>query len=175
MKKGLESIRDPLRREYLSLVLREVEREFGESLVSFAVYGSVARGDEKKESDTDVLLVLDVDLGYGERCRRLGRVLARAYESGVGRRLVEEGYNPFVEFYPLDPEEASAFRPIYLDMVEDAVVLLDRGGFLERILKKVSKLLERLGSRRVRTGEGEWFWILKPGVELGEEVSYELE
>ena len=76
---------------------------------------------------------------------------------------------------PLSVEEASVFRPVYVDMVEDAVVLLDRGGFLERILKKVSKLLERLGSRRVRTGEGEWFWILKPGVELGEEVSYELE
>ncbi|RLE69713.1 MAG: hypothetical protein DRJ43_03590 [Thermoprotei archaeon] len=97
MKRGLENIRDPLRRKYISLVLRGTEEEFGDSLISFAVYGSVARGDEERGSDTDVLLVLDVKLGYGERCRRLGRVLSRVYKSEVARELAEEGYNLFVE------------------------------------------------------------------------------
>jgi len=175
MKRGLESIRDPLRREYLALVLREVEREFGDSLVSFVVYGSVARGDESRGSDTDVLLVLDTDAGYGERCRRLGRVLARVYESELAGRLAGMGYNLFVEFYPLSREEASVFRPVYLDMVEDAVLVLDRGGFFEGVLERVAALLRRLGSRRVRVGEGAWFWILKPDLRLGEEVRYELE
>jgi len=174
MRRGLGSIRDPLRREYLALVLREVAEEFGDSLVSFVVYGSVARGDAGRESDTDVLLVLDTDAGYGERCRRLGRVLARVYASEEAGRLAEMGYNLFVEFYPLSVEEASVFRPVYVDMVEDAVLLLDRGGFFEGVLARVAELLRRLGSRRVWVGEGEWFWVLKPGVRPGEEVSYEL-
>ena len=175
MRRGLEGIKDPLRREYLALVLKEVKREFGDSLVSFVVYGSVARGDGDRDSDTDVLLVLDTDAGYGERCRRLGRALARVYASEEAGRLAERGYNLFVEFYPLSREEASVFRPVYLDMVEDAVLLLDRGGFFEGVLGRVEELLRRLGSRRIWIGEREWFWILKPGVRLGEEVSYELE
>jgi len=174
MRRGLGSIRDPLRREYLALVLREVAEEFGDSLVSFVVYGSVARGDASRESDTDVLLILDTDAEYGERCRRLGRVLARVYASEEAGRLAEMGYNLFVEFYPLSVEEASVFRPVYVDMVEDAVLLLDRGGFFEGVLARVAELLRRLGSRRVWVGEGEWFWVLKPGVRPGEEVSYEL-
>jgi len=173
MKKGLEKIKDINRQRYLKLVLREVMQELGESLVSFVVYGSVARGDEHKSSDTDVLLILDSNETYSERCKRLAIVLTRVYNHKLTLELIERGYNVFIEFYPLNLEEALEFRPIYLDMVEDAVILYDKGVF-EELMLRLSNLLSRLGSKRIWIGEKSWFWELKPGIEFGEVVNYEL-
>ncbi|RLF16777.1 MAG: nucleotidyltransferase domain-containing protein [Thermoprotei archaeon] len=175
MRRGLKCISDPNRRKYLALVLNEIKSEFRNSLVSCVLYGSVARGDDDKHSDIDLLLVLDTDMSYGERCTMLGRVLTRVYKTDLAQRLLEMGYNIFVEFYPLNITEASVFRPIYLDMIHDAVILYDRNNFFEKVLNRVSKLLKKLGSKRIWLGEKEWIWVIKPDICFGEEVSYELE
>ena len=114
MKKGFENIRDVNRREYLKLVLEEVRKEFGVSLISFIVYGSVARGDDDKLSDVDVLLILDTSESYSERCSRLAKILTKIYAHKLTLKLIEEGYNVFIEFYPLSLNEALNFRPIYV-------------------------------------------------------------
>jgi|GEM_PF-4736766 predicted nucleotidyltransferase len=54
---GLEAIRDLDRRRLLKELLTILEGFFGEDLVSVVVFGSVARGDAKPGSDTDVLVV----------------------------------------------------------------------------------------------------------------------
>ncbi|MBI4715493.1 MAG: hypothetical protein HY760_06120 [Nitrospirae bacterium] len=65
------------------------------------------------------------------------------------------------------PEEALKGSPLFLDMVEDARILLDKGGFLADILAALRSRLAALGSRRVWRGNA-WYWILKPDLKPGE-------
>ncbi len=168
-----EKIKDPNRLRYLKLVFDEVLKKFNDDLVSFVIYGSVARGDDDKLSDTDVLLILNTSEPYSERCRKLATLMAQIYRRDLTIRLIEMGYNVFIEFYPLSVEEALQFRPIYLDMVDDALVLYDRNEFFKKLMASMSNLLQKLGSQKVRLGRKSWFWMLKPNVTIGEVIEYE--
>ncbi|MEM1909276.1 MAG: nucleotidyltransferase domain-containing protein, partial [Thermofilaceae archaeon] len=87
--------------------------------------------------------------------------------------LIEEaeklGYT--IEFSPIlkTPEEAARGSPLYLDMVEDAVILYDKGGFFQGILKRLAKRLEALGAERVKYGKL-WYWRLKRDYRFGEVI-----
>jgi hypothetical protein len=63
-------------------------------------------------------------------------------------------------------EEGLHRAPLYLDMVEDGVLLLDRDGFFAAVLDG----LRQLGSRRVVLPDGSWYWILKSDYRFGEEI-----
>jgi len=52
----MRSIQSPYK-ELLDDLLAGLTEEFGENLVSLAVYGSIARGDSKKDSDIDLLII----------------------------------------------------------------------------------------------------------------------
>lgn len=65
------------------------------------------------------------------------------------------------------PLEAAAGSPIFLDMVDDSVILYDRGEFFKKVLDKLRHRLNELGSKRVFKGS-RWYWILKPGLKPGE-------
>ena len=170
-----DSIRNPIRREYLRTAFSIIKKIFDDSLISFAIYGSVARGNDRPESDNDVLLILDTDMEFHERCSLLAKAMLKLYETEAFKEMVKKGYNTFIEFYPLSKEEASVFRPIYLDMVEDSVVIYDRDNFFNKVLHKVKRLMDRLGSRRVWISDDKWIWIMKPDVKFGERVEYVLE
>ncbi|MCX8162569.1 MAG: nucleotidyltransferase domain-containing protein [Candidatus Bathyarchaeota archaeon] len=175
MREGVEYVIDPYRRRYIALALDSVKEIFGDSLISCVLYGSLGRGGDDKPSDTDLLLVLDTCMSYSERCDMLGKMLAKLYTTDLAYTMARLGYNIFIEFYPLSVEEALVFRPIYLDMVEDAVILYDKDGFFKSILAKTRSLLSKLGSRRVWIDRDRWVWILKPDISFGEEIRYELE
>jgi len=60
-------------------------------------------------------------------------------------------------------------RPLYLDIVEDAVIFFDRDGFFSGILEKLRKRLNELGAERVRLGK-KWYWRLKRDYKFGEVI-----
>ena len=60
-----------------------------------------------------------------------------------------------------------AGSPLFLDMTEDARILYDRDGFLERAFVDLESRLERLGARRIWRGNA-WYWDLKPDYTPGE-------
>ncbi|MCS7138950.1 MAG: hypothetical protein NZ873_02715 [Crenarchaeota archaeon] len=86
------------------------------------------------------------------------------------RELREKGIFTLIQFHPLNVEEASLNRPIYLDMVEDAVILLDKDDFMKTIFTKLKKRLMELNAKRVYLEDGTWFWDLKPDIRRGEAV-----
>ncbi|MEM2091863.1 MAG: nucleotidyltransferase domain-containing protein [Candidatus Bathyarchaeia archaeon] len=167
---GLELISEP----YRSLLERLVElllTNLGDKLVSVVIYGSVARGSAKKDSDIDILIVAEsIPRSRMERQRMFLKVEGPL--EPIINDLWERGYH--VDFSPiiLSVEEASKIRPIYLDMVEDSIILYDRGGFFKGIIDRLRERLRELGARRVWIGE-RWYWILKPGIKFGEVVEIE--
>jgi predicted nucleotidyltransferase len=167
----LERIADPDRRGLLGELLRLLREAFGEDLISVVVFGSVARGDAKPSSDTDVLVVArNMPEGMSKRMELMAKLLIGLEGTDACRKLREKGVSTWVQFHPLTLEEAGLHRPIYLDMVEDAVILSDRGGFIESILRGLKRRLEELKAKRVYLKDGSWFWDLKPDIKRGEAV-----
>jgi hypothetical protein len=152
-----------LARRYADLLVASL----GERLVSVVLFGSVARGDATADSDIDLLIVAR-DLPRGQFARK--RLLAEAdakleHEAELAARdgSVELRLARIVR----TPEEAARVIPLYLDLTEDAILLVDRDGFFAAVLDRLRASLARLGSRRIRQGKT-WYWDLKPDLKPGE-------
>jgi len=172
LKRGLEEVREPYRSIVAKLLEGLLDR-FGERLISLIVYGSVARGDFRADSDLDLLIVID---GLpGSRLERQ-RMLLEVEEESSLRSFLEDLWNRGVnvDLSPIiiTPAEASRIRPIYLDMVEDSIIVHDKDGFFERILERLRDALERLGAERIWVGR-KWYWRLKKDYRPGEVIEIE--
>ncbi|BAK54828.1 hypothetical protein STK_25830 [Sulfurisphaera tokodaii str. 7] len=135
-------------------------QEFGDKLISVVVYGSVARGDNRKDSDIDLLLVIkDLPRTLTERIMLFVKVESKM-ESEI-ERLMDEGY--YVTFSPIikTPEEAVKFSPLYMDMTEDAIILYDKDNFFGRVLDETREKLQKLGFERVWLSKKIWYWRKK--------------
>jgi hypothetical protein len=155
-------------------VVREVAERYasalqdllGDALVAVVLFGSAARGEAKAISDIDLLVVAD-DLP----ARRLARhERVRPADEAVQADLAGlRKTGIFVDLHVLlkTPGEAAGLRPLYLDLVEDAVILYDRGGFFAGVLARLRASLDRLGARRLSRGHLR-YWDLKPDYKPGE-------
>jgi hypothetical protein len=157
------AIREPFRTALLAAC--EVWTScLGDDLVSLVLFGSVARGCSTDGSDIDLLLI----------ARGLPRSLADRRRPLLDRWqcLRKERDLPSVQWNLLvkTPEEARHHSPVYLDMVEDGVLLYDRGQFFAGVLAAMRSRMRALGSRRVFLEDGSWYWDLKPGFRFGEIV-----
>ncbi len=169
-RKGLEHLDEPYR-SLLGKLLECLEKVFGDKLYSVVVYGSIARGDYRRDSDVDLVVIAE-DLPH----RRFARIeLFEKAEECLEKdldMLMEKGY--YVSFSPIikTPREASRISPLYLDMVEDAIILYDKNNFFESILERLARILKNLGAERVRIGR-KWYWRLKKDYKFGEVVTLE--
>jgi predicted nucleotidyltransferase len=163
---------NPIRKvfEDLLVALREACLEvYGDRLKSLCVFGSVAGGIMRPDSDIDLLCVCD-PLPMG----RMARVLEFEAVDALCERPLKQGLRQGVNttFSPLikTPEEVRQGSPVFLDMTETVRILFDREGFLEGYLGALKDKLRRLGARKVMYGGG-YYWILKPDIAPGEEIS----
>jgi len=165
-----------MRAEELNAALRklaeryaEIAREvLGENLLSLALFGSVARGEAGSHSDIDLLVVCrKLPRGMMRRRRLLEPVRERLQKDLEG--LWKQGiYADFTELI-LTEEEARQFRWLYLEMMEEAVILFDREGFLRGVFEALRRRLRELGARRKEMGRLK-YWDLKPDLKPGEVV-----
>ncbi len=150
----------------LDQVVAAIRGVYGDRLVSVVLYGSVARGTMREDSDIDLLIVAR-DLPRG----RLNRVKEfDAVEAAVAREM-EQAHHQGVhtELSPIlkTPDEVMRGSPLFLDMVEDARILYDRDGFFARRLALLRERLAQLGAKRLWRGNA-WYWDLKPDFRPGE-------
>lgn len=169
-KKGLGALAEPYR-TLVQRLLEELKGVLDGKLVSLIVYGSVARGDAGKESDLDLLVVAEeLPRSRLARISMFDRAEERLQDLLGG--LLEEGYAVALSPIIKTRREAMRVSPLYLDMVEDAVIVYDKDGFFEKILARLKKRLEELGAERVRVGR-KWYWRLKKDFRFGEAIVIE--
>jgi predicted nucleotidyltransferase len=151
--------------EEYAAALREV---LGDRLVSVVLFGSVARGQATASSDIDILVVVR-DLPRSRFARR--RLLDPAYArvAPALARLMDEGIPAAVTDVIRTPEEAARPSLLYLDLTEDAVLLIDHDGFFAAVLDRMRGSLRRLGARRLWL-DGMPYWDLKPDFRPGDVV-----
>jgi predicted nucleotidyltransferase len=152
--------------QLLADVTAHARRHYGDRLVSLVVFGSIGRGTPRYDSDLDLLVVAN-ELPAG----RMARVADfEPVEKALAERLTAGHRGGFVtECSPVfkTPQEVEAGSPLFLDMVDDAKVLYDRGGFFARSLDRRRERLARLGARRIWLGNA-WLWDLKPDYTAGD-------
>jgi predicted nucleotidyltransferase len=137
-----------------------------DNLTSVVLFGSVARGEAGPESDIDLFIVAErLPKGCFARRGCLEEVRARV-EPLLEQLHTQDIWTDFTELIHTQ-EEAERIRPLYLDMVEDAVILYDREGFFAGVLNRLRDRLRQLGSRRIHIESG-WYWDLKPDFKPGE-------
>jgi len=167
---GLEHIPEPYR-EVVRVLLDRLLQVMGCRLVSLAVYGSVARGTPRRDSDLDLLVVAkDLPKSISQRIRIFEQ--AEDMIQDVLDRLLDQGYYIALSPIMLTPEEVRRIPPILLDMTEDAVIVYDKDDFLKKVLNYLREKLRELGAHRVWIGK-RWYWILKKDYKFGEVIKIE--
>jgi len=118
---------------------------FGRDLVGLMLFGSVARGEQREGSDTDLLVVLD-------DTRAISRSLYHVWDEA---RPAADRVNPhFVHL----PPQGSTPTSLWIEVALDGIVLHDPQGTLAR---RLSGLRRRLASGAVRPGlaHGQRYWV----------------
>ena len=144
------------------------KENLGANLVSVALFGSVAKGEAKPTSDIDLLIVCE-DLPKGMFKRHAFLEPVREQLQGDLEGLWKQGvYADFTELV-YTKDEANRFHWVYLDMLEDAVILYDENGFLRGVFEKLRKRLKELGAQRRMLGKIRYY-DLKPDLMPGEVI-----
>lgn len=170
VKKGLEHIAEPYK-NIICKLLDELLFALGDNLVSLIVYGSVARGQMRKDSDMDLLVISKgLPTSRFERIRVFDMVEDTLTEDL--EKLYKNGYAITLSPVIKTPEEAQKISALYLDIVEDGVIIYDKENFFEKILERLSRNLEKLGAERVWIGR-KWYWRLKKDYKFGEVIVIE--
>ena len=150
-------------------IVEACQQIYKERLISIAVFGSLARGMWKKNSDVDLLIVAsDFPKGrfrqmkeFSEVEKLLGASLDECHKAGWEAEL-----SPVFKT-PAHVEQGS---PIFFDMTQEALLLLDRGNLLRDRLNLMSDRMRAMGSKRIFRGPDAWTWIFKPDLKRGEAI-----
>jgi predicted nucleotidyltransferase len=155
-------------KELQDKILEETKLFYGDRIVSFVVFGSVARETFRYDSDIDILIIAEnLPKGRMKRAAQFSAVEDRV--APFLESLKKEGIDTYISAIFKTPQEAELGSPLFLDMVEDAQILYDKNAFFARRLERLRNRLKELGAKRVWKGNI-WHWVLKPDFRPGEVI-----
>ena len=156
-------------KSFLDELLMALNDSFGEGIIlSFALFGSVARGKARPDSDID-LLIVHKPIEFSPMGRFVELLLYKVNKSDEYKRLQKKGFS--ADPYPIFMTENDLYeRPlILLDILDHGIVIYD-SGVLEKRFVSLKQRLHELGSKRITLEDGTWYWILKPNWKPGEVI-----
>jgi hypothetical protein len=131
-----------------SSIVFEIRALLGASLSGVVLFGSVARGEARKGSDIDLLIVLDQD-----------RALSRSLYSTWDERFGGGAHSPHFVHIPGKAVDAGS---LWLEAAVDGVVSYDRNGAVSRFLGSLRGLIASGGLKR-RWAYGHPYWVRLEG------------
>jgi len=135
---------------------------------SIVLFGSVARGEHGQRSDIDIIVVSDAfPESYSARLDLLRPIFREVKSRGSYLQLLKAGYRFSFSAVPYRPEDLAETPPLLLDVSEDGIILYD-DGLMRQKLAELKERMQALGSKRIRTRTGKWYWVLKPDLKPGE-------
>lgn len=141
---------------------------YGERLKSLALFGSVARGTMRPDSDIDVFLVIEpLSENIIDRRREFEGVEERLSELFAEARRV--GVHTFLAPVIKTPAEMRQGSFLHLDLTDQARILYDPQSVLRSYLDDLAARLKAMGARRVYKGGG-YYWVLKPDYKWGDKI-----
>lgn len=154
----------------LILLFRDlITDKLRDSIISLVLYGSVARSEARKESDIDLLIILkDASDAYYKRLKpfmEAEKELRKSEEYEISRK---KGLMSYLSYVILSQKEAVKNLYLFLDMIEDSIIILDKDDFFKRRLEELKHRLNFLGSKKIFLKDGSWYWDLKPDLSAGE-------
>ncbi len=165
--KDIPEIYKPLLHDFINML----KETFGDNIVSVVLYGSVARNEARKDSDIDICLIFrSLPKSRHKRTLLIFPLIKALWKRKDCRTLLEQGYLPEIVPILYTIEEIQDTKPIFLDMVEEGIILLDNGTFRQK-LNEIKNNMRRLGSHKVMLKDGSYYWVLKPDLHLGEELT----
>ena len=154
-------------RPAIEAFVADVTSVLGDRLISVVLFGSVADGRARPDSDVDMLLVVH-DLPPGPRRRR--EVIAKAtdHAEALLQRSLPHG---FFSLVMKTPAEVQLGGPLFYDMTlpGKAELFIDRDGFMATFVQDLKGRMAALGSVR-RTLHGHPYWDLKPDWKPGDVI-----
>jgi predicted nucleotidyltransferase len=154
---------------FLDELLKALKDDFGEGVIlSFALFGSVARGEARPDSDID-LLIVHKPIDFDPIGRLVKLLLGKVYENDEYKRLQSLGLS--ADPYPIFMTEKDLYeRPlILLDIQDHGIVIYDNGTLNKRFIS-LRKRLNELGSKKIALNDGTWYWDIKPDWKPGEVI-----
>lgn len=142
---------------------------YGERLRALVLFGSVARGAHRPDSDIDLLVIADPLPGS-----RWARIVEFEKVEEFLAPLLEQGrqLGAHIEFSPLirTPAELAHGSFAFLDIPREGRFLYDPEGIARRYFEALARRLEAYGAER-REIDGSPYWVLKPSARPGEPIA----
>ncbi|NSW76358.1 MAG: nucleotidyltransferase domain-containing protein [Candidatus Atribacteria bacterium] len=152
----------PLHVQYIEQTLSSIVGYYGELLLVLAIFGSYARGENRKNSDLDLLIILEKAPSLRKRLEEFEKAVEGT--EWLAQKLY--GENIFCELSPyiLSRDEAFTFQPIYFDLCEHHVVVVDPKNIFPELVASIEMLLRKHRAERFSWGN---FWGWKTDKFLG--------
>lgn len=144
-------------------------RVYGERLKALVLFGSVARGTQRPDSDIDILLIAE-HLPSSRMARTIEFEDVEALLLPQRRAAAARGVH--AEFSPLirTPAELEAGSFAFLDIPTEGRYLYDPEGIARHYFEQLAARLAAQGAER-RFIDGSPYWLLKPNARPGEPIT----
>lgn len=142
----------------------QLRRDESLGLSGVWLFGSVARGEAREDSDVDLVIVAK-NL-HGNRSQMNDRVYEAIDIARERQFLYEHGIITDLSVFATEGQELDRFYPLFLDALQEGVVIYDETGALTQAVEAMRARASELGLKRVELSKG-WMWTLPPGLEVG--------